>query len=112
MSTVDSFSQGAPGEPVGLFCAANAMTEQRRIQEAARQREAYLASLVDIQRQLLSLKDALTPAHLEPLLASLGRVAQVSLTFDHRVCDGGVAGGFVRYVADCIESPAVLLGEA
>lgn len=38
------------------------------------------------------------------------KVAQVSLTFDHRVCDGGVAGGFVRYVADCIESPAVLLG--
>lgn len=38
------------------------------------------------------------------------KVAQVSLTFDHRVCDGGVAGGFLRYVADCIESPTVLLG--
>lgn len=37
-------------------------------------------------------------------------VTQVSLTFDHRVCDGGVAGGFLRYVADCIESPTVLLG--
>lgn len=38
------------------------------------------------------------------------KVAQVSLTFDHRVCDGGVAGGFLRYVADCIEAPTVLLG--
>ena len=27
-------------------------------------------------------------------------VTQLSLTFDHRVCDGGVAGGFLRYVAD------------
>ncbi|MFD4999044.1 dihydrolipoamide acetyltransferase family protein [Streptomyces buecherae] len=37
------------------------------------------------------------------------RVVQLSLTFDHRVCDGGTAGGFLRYVADCVEQPAVLL---
>ncbi|MER6251714.1 dihydrolipoamide acetyltransferase family protein [Streptomyces sp. NPDC001584] len=37
------------------------------------------------------------------------KVVQLSLTFDHRVCDGGTAGGFLRYVADCVESPAVLL---
>ncbi|MGW1883413.1 2-oxo acid dehydrogenase subunit E2 [Streptomyces sp. NPDC001970] len=37
------------------------------------------------------------------------QVAQLSLTFDHRVCDGGTAGGFLRYVADCVENPAVLL---
>ncbi|MDI3346605.1 dihydrolipoamide acetyltransferase family protein [Streptomyces sp. AJ-1] len=37
------------------------------------------------------------------------QVTQLSLTFDHRVCDGGVAGGFLRYVADCVEQPAVLL---
>ncbi|MER6781256.1 MULTISPECIES: dihydrolipoamide acetyltransferase family protein [unclassified Streptomyces] len=37
------------------------------------------------------------------------QVVQLSLTFDHRVCDGGTAGGFLRYVADCVESPAVLL---
>lgn len=36
-------------------------------------------------------------------------VVQLSLTFDHRVCDGGTAGGFLRYVADCVENPAVLL---
>ncbi|MEU7111850.1 dihydrolipoamide acetyltransferase family protein [Streptomyces sp. NPDC046182] len=37
------------------------------------------------------------------------KVVQLSLTFDHRVCDGGTAGGFLRYVADCVEHPAVLL---
>ncbi|WP_225793102.1 dihydrolipoamide acetyltransferase family protein [Streptomyces aculeolatus] len=37
------------------------------------------------------------------------RVVQLSFTFDHRVCDGGTAGGFLRYVADCVENPAMLL---
>lgn len=37
------------------------------------------------------------------------KVTQLSLTFDHRVCDGGVAGGFLRYVADCVERPLGLL---
>ncbi|MFJ9184696.1 dihydrolipoamide acetyltransferase family protein [Streptomyces anulatus] len=37
------------------------------------------------------------------------QVVQLSLTFDHRVCDGETAGGFLRYVADCVEQPAVLL---
>ncbi|MDJ0462025.1 dihydrolipoamide acetyltransferase family protein [Streptomyces sp. H27-C3] len=37
------------------------------------------------------------------------KVVQLSLTFDHRVCDGGTAGGFLRYVADCVEQPATLL---
>ena len=36
-------------------------------------------------------------------------VVQLSFTFDHRVCDGGTAGGFLRHVADCVEQPAVLL---
>jgi pyruvate dehydrogenase E2 component (dihydrolipoamide acetyltransferase) len=39
------------------------------------------------------------------------QVVQLSFTFDHRVCDGGTAGGFLRFVADCVESPAVLLRE-
>jgi pyruvate dehydrogenase E2 component (dihydrolipoamide acetyltransferase) len=38
------------------------------------------------------------------------KVTQLSFTFDHRVCDGGVAGGFLRYVADCVERPLVMLG--
>lgn len=37
------------------------------------------------------------------------KVVQISLTFDHRVCDGGVAGGFLRHVADCVEQPALLI---
>jgi 2-oxoisovalerate dehydrogenase E2 component (dihydrolipoyl transacylase) len=37
------------------------------------------------------------------------QVVQLSLTFDHRVCDGGTAGGFLRFVADRVEQPALLL---
>ncbi|MFD0683485.1 dihydrolipoamide acetyltransferase family protein [Actinomadura fibrosa] len=39
------------------------------------------------------------------------KVTQLSLTFDHRVCDGGAAGGFLRHVADLVENPAILLAE-
>ncbi|MFC9551610.1 dihydrolipoamide acetyltransferase family protein [Rhodococcus sp. NPDC056960] len=38
------------------------------------------------------------------------KVAQVSLSFDHRVCDGGVAGGFLRLFADYLENPIAVLG--
>ncbi|MGW4467390.1 dihydrolipoamide acetyltransferase family protein [Micromonospora sp. NPDC004704] len=40
------------------------------------------------------------------------KVTQLSLTFDHRVCDGGVAGGFLRHVADCVEQPAMLIAHS
>jgi 2-oxoisovalerate dehydrogenase E2 component (dihydrolipoyl transacylase) len=33
-------------------------------------------------------------------------LTQLTLSFDHRVCDGQTAGGFLRFVADCVESPA------
>jgi 2-oxoisovalerate dehydrogenase E2 component (dihydrolipoyl transacylase) len=39
------------------------------------------------------------------------KVTQLSLTFDHRVCDGGTAGGFLRFVADCVERPVSLLAD-
>jgi 2-oxoisovalerate dehydrogenase E2 component (dihydrolipoyl transacylase) len=39
------------------------------------------------------------------------KVTQLSFTFDHRVCDGGTAGGFLRFVADCVEDPSVLLSD-
>ncbi|WP_329252222.1 dihydrolipoamide acetyltransferase family protein [Streptomyces canus] len=39
------------------------------------------------------------------------KVTQLSFSFDHRVCDGGTAGGFLRFVADCVERPAVLLAD-
>jgi pyruvate dehydrogenase E2 component (dihydrolipoamide acetyltransferase) len=38
-------------------------------------------------------------------------VTELTLAFDHRVCDGGVAGGFLRFVADCVEQPLRLLAE-
>ena len=37
------------------------------------------------------------------------KVQQLSIAFDHRICDGGEAAGFLRYVADCIENPTTLL---
>jgi 2-oxoisovalerate dehydrogenase E2 component (dihydrolipoyl transacylase) len=39
------------------------------------------------------------------------KVAELTLAFDHRACDGGVAGGFLRFVADCVENPVTALGE-
>ncbi|MFE9748761.1 dihydrolipoamide acetyltransferase family protein [Saccharothrix saharensis] len=39
------------------------------------------------------------------------KVAQLTLAFDHRVCDGGTAGGFLRFVADCVESPITALAD-
>jgi 2-oxoisovalerate dehydrogenase E2 component (dihydrolipoyl transacylase) len=36
-------------------------------------------------------------------------VVELSLSFDHRVMDGADAGGFLRFLADCVEQPAVLL---
>jgi pyruvate dehydrogenase E2 component (dihydrolipoamide acetyltransferase) len=39
------------------------------------------------------------------------KVVELTLAFDHRVCDGGTAGGYLRYVADCIESPVQALGD-
>jgi pyruvate dehydrogenase E2 component (dihydrolipoamide acetyltransferase) len=38
------------------------------------------------------------------------KVTELTLAFDHRVCDGGTAGGFLRYIADCVESPVLALG--
>ncbi|QMU66870.1 dihydrolipoamide acetyltransferase family protein [Streptacidiphilus sp. P02-A3a] len=37
------------------------------------------------------------------------QVVQLSLSFDHRVCDGATAGGLLRLVADAVESPTALL---
>jgi pyruvate dehydrogenase E2 component (dihydrolipoamide acetyltransferase) len=33
--------------------------------------------------------------------------ATLSLVFDHRVCDGDVASGFLTYVARCMQEPLV-----
>jgi 2-oxoisovalerate dehydrogenase E2 component (dihydrolipoyl transacylase) len=73
--------------------------------------------------------DGSTPIinHPEAALVGIGRIApkpwahegavtvrdvvQLSLTFDHRVCDGATAGGYLRFVADCVEQPIVLLAD-
>lgn len=39
------------------------------------------------------------------------KVTQLSLAFDHRVCDGGTAGGFLRMVADAVENPVSVLAD-
>jgi 2-oxoisovalerate dehydrogenase E2 component (dihydrolipoyl transacylase) len=39
------------------------------------------------------------------------QVTQLTLTFDHRVCDGGTAAGFLRYIADATENPGSILAE-
>ncbi|ALG07203.1 dihydrolipoamide acetyltransferase family protein [Kibdelosporangium phytohabitans] len=39
------------------------------------------------------------------------KVTELTLAFDHRVCDGEVAGGFLRFLADCVERPTALLGD-
>src|SRR5712691_7680728 len=37
------------------------------------------------------------------------QMTELTLAFDHRVCDGGTAGGFLRFIADCVELPAKIL---
>jgi 2-oxoisovalerate dehydrogenase E2 component (dihydrolipoyl transacylase) len=39
------------------------------------------------------------------------KVTELTLTFDHRVCDGGTAGGFLRYVADALENPGSVFAD-
>ncbi|WP_125610556.1 dihydrolipoamide acetyltransferase family protein [Specibacter cremeus] len=39
------------------------------------------------------------------------QVAELTLAFDHRVCDGEVAAGFLRFVADAMENPTAMLAE-
>ncbi|MEV7606227.1 dihydrolipoamide acetyltransferase family protein [Paenarthrobacter sp. NPDC089322] len=39
------------------------------------------------------------------------KVTELTLAFDHRVCDGETAAGFLRYVADAIENPGGALAD-
>ncbi|WP_423182220.1 dihydrolipoamide acetyltransferase family protein [Arthrobacter sp. NyZ413] len=39
------------------------------------------------------------------------KVTELTLAFDHRVCDGETAAGFLRYVADAIENPGTALAD-
>ncbi|MFF7726088.1 dihydrolipoamide acetyltransferase family protein [Streptomyces sp. NPDC008001] len=111
--------------------AAGLSAEMARLTEAAR---AGTLTPADLTGGTFTLNnygvfgvDGSTPIinHPEAAMLGVGRIApkpwvhegelavrhvvQLSFTFDHRVCDGGTAGGFLRYVADCVEQPAVLL---
>jgi 2-oxoisovalerate dehydrogenase E2 component (dihydrolipoyl transacylase) len=33
----------------------------------------------------------------------------MSFVFDHRVCDGETAAGFIRHIADAVENPVAFL---
>lgn len=39
------------------------------------------------------------------------KITELTLTFDHRVCDGVTAAGFLRFVADAMENPGMVLAE-
>ncbi len=39
------------------------------------------------------------------------QITQLSIVFDHRVCDGGEAAGLLRFVADAIENPLALYAD-
>ncbi|MFL4473185.1 dihydrolipoamide acetyltransferase family protein [Paeniglutamicibacter sp. MACA_103] len=39
------------------------------------------------------------------------KVTELTLAFDHRVCDGATAAGFLRFVADAMENPAAVLAD-
>src|SRR6185312_4078209 len=39
------------------------------------------------------------------------KMTELTLSFDHRVCDGAVAAGFLRFVADAMENPAEVLAD-
>lgn len=42
---------------------------------------------------------------------ALRKVATLTIAFDHRVCDGGIAGGFLNFVATCLEDPSSALAD-
>lgn len=39
------------------------------------------------------------------------KVTELTLAFDHRVCDGATAAGFLRFVADAMENPASVMAD-
>ncbi len=39
------------------------------------------------------------------------KIVELTLVFDHRICDGGVASAFLRHIVDAMESPASALAD-
>ncbi|TCO49067.1 pyruvate dehydrogenase E2 component (dihydrolipoamide acetyltransferase) [Kribbella antiqua] len=42
---------------------------------------------------------------------AIRKLTQLSFVFDHRVCDGGTAAAFLRFVADAFENPASVFAD-
>ncbi|MFD7733367.1 dihydrolipoamide acetyltransferase family protein [Kitasatospora phosalacinea] len=130
-------AQGPRGLLVPVVRDAGRLTTERLAQEMARLTEGARAGTLapaELTGGTFTLNnygvfgvDGSTPILNHPEAAMLGvgrivpkpwvhegglavrQVTQLSFTFDHRVCDGGTAGGFLRFVADCVERPGMLL---
>ncbi|MEY9846722.1 dihydrolipoamide acetyltransferase family protein [Streptacidiphilus sp. MAP5-3] len=61
--------------------------------------EAAMLGIGRIARKPWAVGDELAVRH----------VVHLSVTFDHRVCDGSAPSGLLRHVADCVEQPLRLL---
>lgn len=108
--------------------SAEALQEQfRDLAQTAREGKATAAQLsgstFTINNYGVFGTDGATPIinHPEAAILGMGRVISrpwvvdeqlavrkimvLTLAFDHRVCDGASAGGFLRFVADCAEDP-------
>lgn len=116
-----------------LLDAEGLQREFRRLTEAVRgatnEASEISGSTITINNYGVFGTDGATPIinHPEAAILGLGRVIAkpwvvdgelavrqvmvLTLAFDHRVCDGGTAGGFLRFVADCLEDPeSALIG--
>ena len=78
--------------------ASSASTGRRRSSTIPRSRSSASGRIID------------RPWVVDGTLA-VRKITELTLSFDHRACDGGTAGGFLRYVADCVESPISLLAD-
>ena len=65
-------------------------------------------SVARVAAELLALR-LQPPLELRDDAMDRRKVLQLSIAFDHRICDGGEAAGFLRFVADCVESPTTML---
>lgn len=115
------------------FSARELDTEIRRLAEAARDgsisRKELSGGTFTVNNYGVFGSDGATPIinHPEAGILGIGRiidrpwavdgelavrkVTTLTLAFDHRVCDGGAAGGFLNHVATCMGDPSSALAD-
>lgn len=115
------------------FSARDLNTEIRRLAEAARDgsisRKELSGGTFTVNNYGVFGSDGATPIinHPEAGILGIGRiidrpwavdgelavrkVTTLTLAFDHRVCDGGAAGGFLNHVATCMGDPSSALAD-